>query len=209
MVFTGGDGTWATRNYTLLPDILHSTDYVTTAPGQSDRRSDHQRHAAGPARHVTSLNTTSSPLSTSVSSTARLLHRQHPGQLHALHGRHRRGRDIAASSTVRMTSDRNFWGVTAYDQHQHQRLGPARGWPRSFLTNFYTVSFGPATRTNRPTIRRYANAVFVATETAPGSSSTSTTTSSLTRSTSTATEMPTLHPTPTTATRSTCCRRSR
>ena len=33
MIFTGGDGTFAVRMYTLLPDLLHSTDYVITAPG--------------------------------------------------------------------------------------------------------------------------------------------------------------------------------
>ncbi len=35
MIFTGGEGTWATRHYALLPDILHSTDYVITAPGDN------------------------------------------------------------------------------------------------------------------------------------------------------------------------------
>ena len=93
MVFTGGDGTWATRNYTLLPDILHSTDYVTTAPGDNPTgRSDHQRHAAEPAGQR--LHLEPRPLHRYRRQYRRqlgLLHRQHPGQLHALHGRHRRG----------------------------------------------------------------------------------------------------------------------
>ena len=92
MVFTGGDGTWATRNYTLLPDILHSTDYVTTAPGDNpDRRTDHQRHTAEPARQR--LYSESRPVHSHRRQYRRqfgLVHGQHPGQLDAVDGRPRR-----------------------------------------------------------------------------------------------------------------------
>ena len=30
-LFTGASGTFATRHFALIPDALHSTDYITTA----------------------------------------------------------------------------------------------------------------------------------------------------------------------------------
>ena len=37
LIFTGGPNEYATRHYALLPDLLHSTDYVITAPGDDPR----------------------------------------------------------------------------------------------------------------------------------------------------------------------------
>src|SRR5690606_3391049 len=33
MILTGGPNGFAARFYLLLPDVLHGTDYITTAPG--------------------------------------------------------------------------------------------------------------------------------------------------------------------------------
>ena len=60
MVFTGGNGTWATRHYALLPDILHSTDYVT----------DRSRRRPTPARQPTAPPKTDPPTSTSSTRTS-------------------------------------------------------------------------------------------------------------------------------------------
>jgi len=51
--------------------------------------------------------------------------------------------DVPASSTVRLTSDRSFWGFALHDH-----LSPANDWGYSwlasdFLTRNYTVSFAP------------------------------------------------------------------
>ena len=145
MIFTGGDGTWATRHYALLPDILHSTDYVTTAPGDEP--------AVGPAAprdrpanvyilnpdQLTSITVDITDSSGSYTVTIP------PNEMRSMDDIGT-GRDIAPSSTVRMTSDRNFWGVTAYDWDTNISDWGHSWLARKFLTNFYTVSL----RTRQP-----------------------------------------------------------
>ena len=61
-----------------------------------------------------------------------------------------------------MTSDRNFWGVTAYDYNTNISDWGHSWLAKKFLTNFYTVSFGPGNQNQPPDNSQYANAVFVA-----------------------------------------------
>ena len=57
-----------------------------------------------------------------------------------------------------MTSDRNFWGVTAYDWDTNISDWGHSWLAKKFLTNFYTVSFGPGNQNQPPDTSQYANA---------------------------------------------------
>ncbi len=164
MVFTGGDGTWATRNYTLLPDILHSTDYVTTAPGDNP--------TGGPTTNGTPQNRPANvyilnpdlftDIDVSIVDSSGSYTINIPANSMRSMDDLAPGRNIAANSTVRMTSDRNFWGVTAYDWNTNISDWGHSWLAKKFLTNFYTVSFGPGNQNQPPDNSQYANAVFVA-----------------------------------------------
>jgi len=164
LIFTGGDGTWATRLYTLLPDILHSTDYVTTAPGDNP--------TGGPTTNGTPQNRPANvyilnpDLFTAIdvriadssgSYTVNIPANSMRSMMNLVPGR-----NIASNSTVRMTSDRSFWGVTAYDWDTNISDWGHSWLAKKFLTNFYTVSFGPGNQNQPPDNSQYANAVFVA-----------------------------------------------
>ena len=139
MIFTGGDGTWATRHFALLPDILHSTDYVTTAPGD-DPTTNGDRPAniyiLNPDQlSAIDVNITDSSGTFSVNLPA--------NSMRSMQDITPTGRDIAPDSTVRITSDRTFWGITAYDYGS-----PSNDWGHSwlakkFLTRAYTVGHAP------------------------------------------------------------------
>ena len=164
LIFTGGDGQWATRLYTLLPDILHSTDYVTTAPGDIP--------TSGPTTNGTPQDRPGNVyilnpdlftdidvdiVDSSGSYTVNI-----PANSMRSMDDLAPARDIAPDSTVRMTSDRNFWGVTAYDWDTNISDWGHSWLAKKFLTNFYTVSFGPGNQNQPPDTSQYANAVFVA-----------------------------------------------
>ncbi len=146
LIFTGGAGAYQTRHYATLPDILHTTDYVTTAPGDS---------AAGPAapgtpatsnlnlfiynpNPTTSINvTTTDTLGTTVITI--------PANSVADY-RNSVGRFVPADSGVRLQSTRPFWGLSSYDS-----LATARDWGHAwlgvrFLKNDYTVAYSPGTQ---------------------------------------------------------------
>ncbi len=110
MLFTGGDGQWATRHYTLLPDILHSTDYLITAPGDDpavtgstpDRPTNLYLFNPDPlnAVSVTAVDTAGT---TVIPIPANSVVDYFTAT----------GRFPPNGSTVRMTSNRNFWGISA------------------------------------------------------------------------------------------------
>ncbi|MEM7349846.1 MAG: hypothetical protein AAF657_03505, partial [Acidobacteriota bacterium] len=158
LLFTGGDGTWATRHYALLPDLLHSTDYVITAPGDdpavgpsvANRPLDLYIFNPDPlnAINVTATDT----LGTNVINVpANSVVDYSAGA----------GRFVPNGSTVRLTSDRNFWGVSAYD-HDTNISDWGHSWLATrFLTQNYTVSFAPGNLD--PTVNMVnLNGVFVA-----------------------------------------------
>ncbi len=137
MIFTGGDGNFAVRMYTLLPDLLHSTDYVITAPGDDP--------ASQGSRPLNLYILNPDPLSaidvTVTDSVGSAVINIPPNSI--VDYRTGTGRFVPPGSTVRLTSDRNFWGVSAYDY-----AGPYNDWghswlARKFLTDTYTVSFAP------------------------------------------------------------------
>jgi hypothetical protein len=137
LIFTGGDGTYATRFYALLPDLLHSTDYMITAPGD-----DPALQGSRPLNiymfNPDPLNPINVTLTDSVGTTVVAV-----AAGAVLDYFTATGRFVPTGSTVRLTSDRRFWGVSAYD-HQSPSNDWGHSWlARSFLADTYTVSFAP------------------------------------------------------------------
>ncbi len=136
-IHTGSDGNYATRFYTLLPDLLHSTDYVITAPGDNpgvngNRPANIYIFNPDPLNAI-DVTATDSVGSTVISIPA------NQGIPYSVGS----GRNVPSGSTVRMVSDRRFWGVSAYDY-----LTWASDWghswlARRFLTGIYTVGWSP------------------------------------------------------------------
>ena len=158
LLFTGGDGTWATRHYALLPDVLHSTDYVITAPGDNpavgpdvaNRPLDLYIFNPDPLSSI-DVTTTDSLGTNVVTVPANSVVDYFAGT----------GRFVPSGSTVRLTSDRNFWGVSAYD-HDTNISDWGHSWLATrFLTQNYTVSFAPGNLD--PTVNMVnLNGVFIA-----------------------------------------------
>lgn len=137
LMFTGGDGTFATRLYTLLPDILHSTDYIITAPGD-DPAAQGSRPLNLYVFNPDPLNSLAVTATDSLGTT--VINIPSGSQVDYFTGT---GRFVPANSTVRLTSPGRFWGVSAYS---HQ--SPANDWghswlARKFVTTTYTVTFAP------------------------------------------------------------------
>ncbi len=139
LIFASALGTYATRVFALLPDLLHSTDYITTAPGDDptvagSRTKEVYVYNPDPVNAMTV--TFTDALGSGTFPVA-------PNSTVAYSNGTGAGRNPPAGSTVRLTSDRNFWGVTAYDSQ-----GTAHDWGHSwlavpFLTETYTVPFAP------------------------------------------------------------------
>ena len=158
MLFTGGDGQWATRHYTLLPDLLHSTDYLITAPGDDpavtgstpDRPLNLYLFNPDPLNPVT-VTATDTVGTTAIVIPANSVVDYFTGT----------GRFVPNGSTVRMISNRNFWGISGYDYNTNISDW-GHSWPATkFLTQNYTVSFAPGTL-NPPVDMVNFSAVFVA-----------------------------------------------
>ncbi|MDA8019639.1 MAG: C25 family cysteine peptidase [Thermoanaerobaculia bacterium] len=137
MVLTGGDGTFSTRFYLLLPDVLHGTDYVTSAPGDDPALQGNRPlnlFIINPDQfNAVSVSATDTVGTSTINIPA--------GQ--AVNYQDEVGRAVPTGSTVRLTSNRLFWGVSSYDSQS-----PANDWGHSwiatkFLQDTYTVSFAP------------------------------------------------------------------
>ncbi len=167
LMFTGGDGRWATRHYALLPDLLHSTDYVLTAPGEDpnygigdpgedERPLDVYIFNPDPLNaldvYVTDTVGTVGPVSVPANSVV---------DYFAATGS---GRYIPYAapdgSTVRLFADRNFWGISAYDYNTNISDWGHSWLARKFLTGNYTVSWAPG-NSNQPPSTPQKNGVYV------------------------------------------------
>ncbi|MCP4660269.1 MAG: hypothetical protein GY856_33125, partial [bacterium] len=138
LIFTGGDGTFASRFFALLPDLLHATDYIMTAPGD-----DPALQGSRPLNLYIFNPDPLNPIDVTVTDAAGtvLIPAIAPNSM--IDYNTAIGRFVPTGSTVRLTSNRNFWGVSAYD---HQ--SPANDWghswlARRFVTSSYTVSYAP------------------------------------------------------------------
>ena len=142
MFFTGGTGTYQTRFYTLLPDIMHAQDFIITAPGDNpgvagNRPLNLYVYNPNPLASINvtatdsvGSNTFSIPANSVVAYTETAV----------------ANRAVPSNSTVRLTSNANFWGISAYEYN-----GLIVDWGHSwlankFLTPFYAISWSPGTR---------------------------------------------------------------
>jgi len=161
-IHTGADGTYATRFYTLLPDILHATDYVITAPGDDpaepagtgdeDRPTNIYIFNPDPINdiQVTATDSVGSVV-IDVPANSSVPYSDNAGA----------NRDVPPLSTVRMVSDRRFWGVSAYDYATWASDWGHSWLARRFLTGIYTVGWAPGSTETDPATGLNASPVFV------------------------------------------------
>lgn len=144
LMFAGGPQAYATRHYAMLPDLLHSTDYVTTAPG------DNPAVIAGvtPDRPMNLFVFNPDPLNAITVNTFDTV----GGASFAVPPnsvvdyRNSVGRNVPSGSTVRLSSASNFWGVSSYcNTLPHSDWG--HSWLATrFLSQDYTVAYSPGTQ---------------------------------------------------------------
>jgi uncharacterized repeat protein (TIGR01451 family) len=138
LLFIAGDGTWATDFMPILPDLLHGNDYILPAPGDDPalngglRPLDVYAYNPDPVNAITVTASDRTPRTNNIAlaPSSTVDYRSTVG-------------DVPPSSTVRLTSNRAFWGLALHDH-----LGSSNDWGYSwlasaFLTNAYTVSFSP------------------------------------------------------------------
>jgi len=147
LIFTSSTGFYGTRTYSLLPDLLHSNDYVITAPGDDNSvngTSVHDLYVYNPSPSATITVTATDSLGSNsfpVPANAVVPYTVATGRS-----------GIPAGSTVRLSSDASFWGISGYDSRN-----TAFDWGHSwlavdFLTGSYAVPHAPdnANRTVSP-----------------------------------------------------------
>jgi uncharacterized repeat protein (TIGR01451 family) len=147
LIFTGGDGNYANNHYALLPDALHGTDYVITGPGdnpaggagipaaQRDRPANLYIFNPDPLNAIT-VTATDSLGTVNINIPANSVVDYRTGS----------GHFIPNGSTVRMTSNRSFWGMTAYDHRTHISDWGHSWLATKYLTTIYHVSYAPGNR---------------------------------------------------------------
>ncbi|MDX1431229.1 MAG: C25 family cysteine peptidase [Gammaproteobacteria bacterium] len=151
MIFASANGTYATRVFALLPDLLHGTDFISTAPGDDPGIAGNSPknlyvYNPDPVNSMTVTYTDSIGTGTF-----------NVGPNSTVAYSNGAGRFVPSGATVRLTSDRNFWGLTAYDSQ-----GTAYDWGHSwlattFLADTYTVPHAP----DNPSAPPGASPVFV------------------------------------------------
>ena len=218
LMFAAGDGTFATHFMPLLPDLLHGTDYIipsvgdypngtpvpnppasaASVPETDSRPTNHYIFNPDPDNNVVvswvdsvGSGTVTVPPNTTVNYCA---------------ATGRAANCVPANSTVRLTSNRRFWGVTIHD-HQNVisdwslRLArdalPLDELHRALLAR--DAAGGTLRRRRQPSLRQQQPRADLGGGDAGQhlrSASTSTGTACRTSSTSTATAVPTQAPTP-------------
>ena len=143
LILTGGDGTYATDFFPILPDLLHGTDYLIPSPGDNTGVNGNR-----PMNLYLFNPDPLSAITVTVVDTAGTVNVNVPANstvdyftgIQAATGT---GRFVPANSTVRLRSSRPFWGLTAHD-HQNASNDWGYSWLATrFLTDSYTVSYAP------------------------------------------------------------------
>lgn len=143
LIFTGGysPAAWQARFYALLPDIMHSTDFMITAPG--DNTGVNGSHLLNlyiynpdPAAAINVTYTDSAGTGTlSVPANSVKAYTEIPG----------RTTGVPGNSTARLTSNKNFWGISAYDYTTNWDEWGHSWLAAKFLSNVYSASWSPGT----------------------------------------------------------------
>ena len=124
--------------------MLHTTDYITTAPGD-----DPALPAGGTTNRpgvifIFNPDPIPSIVVTVTDSTGSTLVTIPPNSTVPY--------AIPPFTTVRLTSDRTFWGISAYDYNTNISDWGHSWLATRFLTTNYTVSYAPGNNTKPPTI---------------------------------------------------------
>ncbi len=137
LLFSGGDGTWATDFVPILPDLLHGNDYILPAPGDNPAVKGNRPlnvYIYNPDA-VNAISVTASDRTPRTSTIA--LPANSTRDYRAAVG------EVPANSTVRLTSNRSFWGLALHD-HLQSGVDWGYSWlATDFLTRAYTASFSP------------------------------------------------------------------
>jgi uncharacterized repeat protein (TIGR01451 family) len=143
LILTGGDGTYATDFFPILPDLLHGTDYLIPSPGDNtgvngNRPMNLYIFNPDPLSSITvTVVDTVGTVNVNVPANSTV---DYFTGIQAATGT---GRFVPANSTVRLRSTRPFWGLTAHD-HQNASNDWGYSWLATrFLTDSYTVSYAP------------------------------------------------------------------
>ena len=147
LMFAAGDATFATHFMPLLPDLLHGTDYmipsvgdnVGAGPAPASRPTNHYLFNPDPDNNVTvNWIDTGGSGSVTIPPNSTLNYCAATGRVAP--------NCVPTNSTVRLTSDRRFWGVTIHD-HQDVISDWSYAWLATrFLSTSYTSAFSPGTR---------------------------------------------------------------
>lgn len=138
IVYTAGSGTYQDRPFTLMPDLMHSTDFMITAPGDNPGVNGSQ-----PLNLYIYNPGTSAINVTATDSTGTGTFNVPANSVKAFTEATAMNRAIASNSTVRLTSASNFWGFSAYD-YTETTVDWGHSWlATKFLTPFYSLSYAP------------------------------------------------------------------
>ena len=166
LLFTGSDGNFQTRFYAILPDLLHGKDYITTAPGDDDAADgdpDSNPTSGVPddrplniyifnpdpvnSIEVTATDSINGSTTFTVAANSQVDYVTQVDPTGVPDAEEIVGSSVAtyipSGSTVRLTSDRNFWGISAYE-YDDVISDWGHSWlATQFLTETYTVSYAP------------------------------------------------------------------
>ena len=146
LLFTAAHGNYATDFMPVLPDLLHGNDYILPSPGDNpdtngDRPLNIYAYDPDPANSlvVDTIDTNgAATLSLAANETRDYSARTCAGACPTTH--------VPSNSSVRLTANRNFWGVAVHD-HQGASNDWGYAWlATSFLKSSYTVPYAPGVR---------------------------------------------------------------
>ena len=147
LLFTANAGNYATDFLPVLPDLLHGNDYILPSPGDDPTLNGGSRplniYAYNPdpanALVVSTIDTNGpATLALAANQTRDYSTRTCAGACPTTY--------VPSNSSVRLTANRNFWGVAVHD-HQGQANDWGYAWlATSFLKSSYTVPYAPGVR---------------------------------------------------------------
>ena len=146
LLFTAAHGNYATDFMPVLPDLLHGNDYILPSPGDNPAVNGNRPfniYAYNPdpanALAVSTIDANgAATIALAGNQTRDYSARTCAGACPTPY--------VPSNSSVRLTANRNFWGVAVHD-HQGQDNDWGYAWlATSFLKSSYTVPYAPGVR---------------------------------------------------------------
>jgi uncharacterized repeat protein (TIGR01451 family) len=143
LLFTANTGNYATDFMPILPDLLHGNDYILPSPGDNPNLNTNRPlnvYAYNPdpvnALVVSTIDTNGpATVSLAANQTRDYSARTCTGACPTTY--------VPSDSSVRLTANRNFWGVAVHD-HQGTSNDWGYAWlATTFLKSSYTVPYAP------------------------------------------------------------------